>query len=163
MRQPSASASIVPAGPLDAPVVASLLREAMGRTAWDERAICDLLQHGGGLAHLAAGRAYGEVMPVGAGLARVVADEAELLGLGVLADARATGLGRRLLERAMAAAAGCGATRMVLEVAVDNTPARTLYLGAGFAHVGTRPQYCATDAGENIDAEIFARDLSLPA
>ena len=163
MRQPSATASIVPAGPLDAPVLASLLRETMGPTAWTEDAVADLLEHGGGLAHLAAGRAYGEVMPVGCSLARVAADEAELLGIGVLAAARGAGVGRRLLDSAIATAAGRGAQRMVLEVAADNATAKAMYHAAGFGAVGARDAYYSDDSGDGTDAEIFARDLSATA
>jgi ribosomal-protein-alanine N-acetyltransferase len=163
MRQPSTVASIVRAGALDAPVLASLLSDTMGDPAWGERAIAQTLEHGGGVAHLAAGRAYGEVMPVGFSLARVVVDEAELLAIGVLAQARRAGLGQRLLEQTIAAAAAHGAQRIVLEVASENSAARALYRRVGFAPVGMRRNYGGARPGGGTDAEIFARDLSEPA
>lgn len=160
MRQPSDAASIVPAGPLEAPMIASLLGETMRGSAWTEGAIADVLQSGGGFAHLAAGRTYGEVMPVAFALGRVTADEAELLGLGVLPDARRCGLGERLLESAMATAAGRGAVRMVLEVAETNAAALALYRKAGFERAGTRPSYYGDGGNPVDDAAILAKALS---
>lgn len=77
----------------------------------------------------------------GLALARVVADEAELLTLAVHPDARRRGLGRTLLGTALDEAARRGAVAMFLEVAESNAPARALYASAGFAPVGVRPGY----------------------
>lgn len=74
-------------------------------------------------------------------LARVVADEAEILTLGVAAGARRVGLGRALLAAAMAEAAAVGAAQMFLEVSAGNAAALGLYAGAGFAAVGRRLAY----------------------
>jgi ribosomal-protein-alanine N-acetyltransferase len=73
--------------------------------------------------------------------ARVAADEAELLMIGVDPAARCRGVGRSLLAAAMAAACGAGAARMVLEVAEPNAPALALYRAAGFEVVGRRTDY----------------------
>ncbi len=74
-------------------------------------------------------------------LARVAADEAEILTLAVLPEARRHGLGRALLAAAMAEAAARGALSMVLEVGARNAPAQALYAGAGFGRVGLRTGY----------------------
>ena len=74
-------------------------------------------------------------------LARVAADEAEVLTLGVMPAARRTGLGRALLDQAMAAAAARGAAWMLLEVADANVAGRALYAASGFAVVGRRRRY----------------------
>ena len=74
-------------------------------------------------------------------LARVAADEAEILTVAVTPDARGRGLGRSLLEHAMHAAAGRGAGSLVLEVSVANPAALALYAAAGFGTVGRRPRY----------------------
>ncbi len=74
-------------------------------------------------------------------LARVAADEAEILSVAVMPEARRSGVGRALLAAAMDEARACGAASMFLEVAEANTAARALYAGAGFAPVGTRPNY----------------------
>ena len=85
---------------------------------------------------------FGFVAPAGGlVLARVAADEAEVLTLGVAPGARRAGLGRLLLRAAMAGAASRGAVSMVLEVAAGNAPAQALYAAAGFAAVGRRRRY----------------------
>ena len=76
-------------------------------------------------------------------LARTVMDEAEILTLAVLPQARRQGLGYRLLQAAMTRAAGTDARIMFLEVAEDNIPARTLYARCGFIAVGRRKRYYA--------------------
>ena len=79
-------------------------------------------------------------------LARVAADEAEVLTLAVLPALRRQGLGRALLQAAMAEARRRGAASMTLEVAVDNVAARDLYTSAGFTQVGRRRRYYANGA-----------------
>lgn len=90
-------------------------------------------------------------------LARHVADEAEILTLAVIPQARRTGLGRALLSAAMAEAARHGAATMFLEVSVGNAAARALYDGAGFVEIGRRPHYYA----DGSDAVALRRMLSL--
>ena len=79
-------------------------------------------------------------------LARVAADEAEVLTLAVTPDARRLGVGRSLLKAAMAEARLRGAVSIALEVAVDNVAARGLYEQAGFTQIGRRPRYYADGA-----------------
>ncbi|MBV8913875.1 MAG: GNAT family N-acetyltransferase [Acetobacteraceae bacterium] len=74
-------------------------------------------------------------------LARVAADESEILTLAVDPDQQRRGLGRRLLEQAMRTAGARGARCMLLEVAEANTAARALYAGTGFLEVGRRRRY----------------------
>jgi ribosomal-protein-alanine N-acetyltransferase len=74
-------------------------------------------------------------------MARVAADEAEILTLAVMPSARRAGVGRGLMVAAMEAAAARGAVAMLLEVAEGNGGARALYAGLGFAAVGRRPRY----------------------
>lgn len=91
-------------------------------------------------------------------LIRIVVDEAEILTLAVRPVARRSGLGRRLVQRAAAAAAVQGAERLFLEVAEDNAAARALYARAGFAQMGLRRRYNARADGSAVDALL----LSLP-
>lgn len=159
MRQPSDAAWIAAAGGLDAAVIAALHAETVGEGQWSEPGLARLIESDTGFARVATGRTYGELMPLGFAFARVVADEAELLGIGVLPAARGKGLGRRLLDDVLATAAERGATRMVLEVRRDNAIAQRLYAAAGFARVGGRPGYYATADGQGGDADVLARTL----
>jgi ribosomal-protein-alanine N-acetyltransferase len=74
-------------------------------------------------------------------MARVAADEAEVLTLGVVLPARRHGLGRTLLDEGHREAFRRGALRMFLEVAAGNIPARNLYAAAGYTEVGQRAAY----------------------
>lgn len=76
-------------------------------------------------------------------LGRVVADEAEVLTLAVHPRARRQGIGRGLLGALLAETGRRGATRVFLEVAEGNAPARALYAVLGFAPVGRRRGYYA--------------------
>lgn len=93
----------------------------------------------------------------GFALARVAADEAELLTIAVRPEARGRGLGSALLRDVLTAAAARGAGRMLLEVAADNAAALALYRREGFAECGRRRGYYAAPDGRRIDALIMAR------
>jgi len=89
-------------------------------------------------------------------LARVAADELEVLALAVAPAARRRGLGRALLAAALGWGVAQGATAAFLEVAEDNAAARALYAAAGFAVVGRRRRYYASGA----DALVLRRPLT---
>lgn len=76
-------------------------------------------------------------------LARVTAEEAEVLTLAVHPEYRRRGAARSLLAAAMALAREQAAQTMVLEVAIGNAAARALYEHAGFVEAGRRPRYYA--------------------
>ena len=90
-------------------------------------------------------------------LARTVMDEAEILTLAVLPDARRQGLGCDLLQAAMRRAAAADARTMFLEVAEDNASARRLYARHGFTEVGRRKRYYA-----NGDDALVMRVTLMP-
>jgi [ribosomal protein S18]-alanine N-acetyltransferase len=91
--------------------------------------------------------AFGRLHPDGGMvLARVAADEADILTIAVLPDARRRGLGRALLLAAMEEAARRGAKLMFLEVGVANDAAGALYAACGFVQVGRRRGYYANGA-----------------
>ena len=81
-------------------------------------------------------------------LARLAADKSEILTLAVAPTCRRQGIGAALLRAAMDRAAERGASSMVLEVAVTNQAARSLYSAHGFTEAGVRRHYYAdgTDA-----------------
>ncbi|MGF1552403.1 MAG: GNAT family N-acetyltransferase [Paracoccaceae bacterium] len=134
------------------PAFATLARSAFGETAtgWDAPAFARFARTPGGLAVVDAGLARALA------LARVAADEAEILDLGVVAEHRRAGLGRALLGTVLEAVRHRGAARLFLEVAADNAAARALYAGAGFAEIGTRRRYY-TRPGGAVDALVLAR------
>jgi ribosomal-protein-alanine N-acetyltransferase len=96
---------------------------------------------------------------VGFVLARVAADEGEILSIGVGAGSRQCGLGARLLAAAAGLAFKVGAGKMFLEVGADNQPALRLYRKLGFHEVGRRRGYYAN--GQE-DALTMHCDLPLP-
>lgn len=99
---------------------------------------------------------FGWIAPAGGMiLARVAADEAEVLTLAVDPAAQRQGLGGTLLEQALDTARQRGAKAAFLEVASGNAPARALYAAAGFVMVGRRPGYYP-DGG---DALVLRRPL----
>ncbi len=89
-------------------------------------------------------------------LARVTADEAEILTLAVAPPARRGGIGSALLASAMRRAAAGGAVAMFLEVASGNLPAQALYENAGFVRVGRRARYYPNGG----DALVLRADLT---
>lgn len=96
-------------------------------------------------------------------LLRTVAGEAEILTVGVRPAARGAGVGRRLVEAALAAALGEGADAVFLEVAEDNPAARRLYAGLGFEEVGRRRGYYPRPHAAAVDALVLRRALNTPA
>lgn len=84
------------------------------------------------------------------------ADEAELGDMAVLPEVRRRGLGRRLLDGALAEAARRGAKRVFLEVRESNVAARSLYERAGFEAAGTRSDYYSEP---KEDAILMMRQL----
>ena len=116
--------------------------------AWDAAAIAAQLDLPG---------TFGLIDPEGGMvLARVAADEAEILGLAVVAEARRRGRGTALLAAAEAAAAAGGAAVMYLEVADHNAAARALYRRAGYVRSGLRRGYYH----DGSDALVLRKPLS---
>lgn len=74
-------------------------------------------------------------------LARVAADEAEILTIAVAPDARELGLGRALMQRVMDQLYADRVTHLFLEVDENNRGALALYRGLGFVEVGERKGY----------------------
>jgi ribosomal-protein-alanine N-acetyltransferase len=74
-------------------------------------------------------------------LARVAADEAEILSIGVRPQNRCRGMGRALMEAVANEAFQRGAKSLYLEVSCNNGGARALYAKLGFAEAGRRVAY----------------------
>lgn len=149
---------IAEAGPEAAPLLAALHATAIGEAgpAWTEAAFATLLALPGRLALVAAEAEA----PLGFVLLGLAADEAEILTLAVLPASRRRGAGAALVAAAAREAAARGATRLFLEVAEDNAPARALYARAGFVPVGRRKGYYAREGGA-VDALVLVLALAL--
>lgn len=150
---------ILPAGLLDADALLCLQNAAFPEQPWSRRDIDTLLGSPGTIAFQAARRSNGDLAPRGYILARIAADEVEVLSLGILGPARRNGIATRLLMRVLEKAGDAGCRRACLEVAADNAPAIALYRVAGFSAVGRRRGYYARPDGRHIDALVLARDL----
>jgi ribosomal-protein-alanine N-acetyltransferase len=118
--------------------------------AWSTPQLTAMMRLPGSI--LAVGR-IGDV-PIGFGLLRSIAGEAELLLLAVHPAYRGASHGRRLLDRCMTEAEGSGAETMFLEVRAGN-PAIHLYSKAGFRQYNVRRDYYLGIDGNRYDALSF--------
>ena len=85
---------------------------------------------------------------------RVVADEAEIITVGVHPNARRIGIASAMLVLAENDAKKRGAKKIFLEVAENNTPARVMYKNNGYTQIGVRPKYY-----DGIDAILMEKIL----
>lgn len=143
--------------PTQDPDLLAALYAAAFDEAYTRPAVDAMLQPPVGFA-LVAGTAP-DRPPAGFAIARSVADEAELLMLGVVPAARRAGIGRALVEGVCGMAAARGAARLFLEVGEDNPGAVALYRATGFETVGRRPGYYRRSAGLRVAALIMRRTL----
>ena len=147
---------ILIAGATAAPVLAALHVTAFA-DPWDAQAFAALLAAPGGFALV--WKEEGGA-PTGFVLARVAADEAEILALAVVPEGRRHGVARALVEAAAARAMTLGAQALLLEVAQDNAPARQLYAGLGFSQVGRREAYYARPGAPPAAALVLKLELT---
>lgn len=140
----------------DAPAMAEVHGQAF-TPGWREDEFEDLLD-GQGVFGLLAREDAGR--PVGVILCRTVADEVEVLTVGVAPDARRHGVGKALIEAALATAREAGARACFLEVAVDNEGAIALYERLGFARSGLRKSYYDRGPQGFVDARVMRLDLN---
>jgi ribosomal-protein-alanine N-acetyltransferase len=89
-----------------------------------------------------------------------LAEDAEILTLGVAPASRRQGVARALLDDLLRRARDRGAARLVLEVAADNAAGLALYHALGFVRDGKRPGYYHRAAGPNIDAWRLSLDIA---
>lgn len=141
----------------DVALAAALHAVCFDDAPWKADAFADLLAIPGTFGFLA----LGENEPLGLLLCRAVAEDCEVLTLGVVPSRRGRGLARELLGAGFEQAADLGARRLFLEVAVDNTPAIGLYLASGFAELSVRAGYYRRkDPPRRVDAMIMSRPLA---
>jgi ribosomal-protein-alanine N-acetyltransferase len=150
-RAPECPAPVIEAT-ADPALLASIHRAGFDEP-WSEAFFAALLNQAGVSAWIAACP-----QPVGFILMRAVAEMAEVLTLAVRPDHRGRGVGRALVERALAEMTARHARKCFLEVAKDNAAAVMLYRACGFSLCGERPRYYARGA-DMIDALVMERAL----
>ena len=97
--------------------------------------------------------------PDGLAVARVAADEAEVLTIGVVPTARRRGGATLLLSTLSRRCRRRGARHIFLEVAEDNLAARHLYEAHGFVIVGRRNNYFDRGPHGHVTALTMRRDF----
>lgn len=105
---------------------------------WSARSFRDALEHPSvyfGCARSDVGEVLGYVV------AWFVADEGEIANLAVAPEGWGRGIGRALLDAALAEAKQRGIESVYLEVRDSNARARHLYQSRGFEEVGRRSKY----------------------
>lgn len=107
--------------------------------------------------HLVVAR-NGDGRTAGFALFRIIADEAELLLLGVAPEFRRRGIGSTLLRHFIREAQKSGASVVHLEVREGN-PAVIMYRDAGFTCVGRRRKYYRGRYGGEYDALTLNREI----
>jgi len=124
--------------------------------AWTPRDFMDLLKIRGASGHVLAPE---EDFGIQAFIVDVVvADDAEILTIGVVPESRRAGLARALIDDLARRARRKHASRIVLEVASDNFAAIRLYESSGFTLLGERPAYYRRPGGK-VDAYILGLPL----
>ena len=122
---------------------------------WNSLAIAEIMNVAGFFGHIA----WVDEMPAGFALALHLGEECEILALGVLPSRRREGIGSALLDAICVEGSLRGARRIVLEVAVDNRAALSVYTALGFIQVGHRWNYYR-QAGSRGDALVLRRALA---
>jgi len=144
--------------PADLDAVMCVMREAFDPAfgeAWTRAQCLGIL----GLPGVWLTIAYLDEDPSGFALSRIVADEAELLLIGVRPAFRRVGIATALIERTIQIAATGGAVRLHLEVRAGNS-AINLYRKAGFSEIGRRKSYYRGADGQLYDALTLNVDLN---
>lgn len=129
--------AIEPARREDLAAVAAIEQEAFS-DPWSDRSFREALAHGS--VYFACARRDGEEV-VGYVVAWFVADEGEIANLAVAPSAWGSGIGRDLLDAALAEGERRQVSAVYLEVRDSNERARRLYRSRGFEEVGRRRKY----------------------
>lgn len=122
---------------------------------WNSLAIAEMMNIVGFFGRIA----WADEIPAGFALALDLREECEILSLGVLPEWRREGIGSALLDSVCSEGRSRGAERIVLEVAVDNSAALSLYTRRGFIPIGHRRNYYR-QASRRGDALVLQRALA---
>jgi ribosomal-protein-alanine N-acetyltransferase len=153
------SRRLEPVTPAAAGLLAAPLSQLHGicfpEDPWSPRAIAEIVAVAGFFGHIA----WEDDAPAGLALAQGLAEECEILALGVVPERQRTGLGSALLAALVTEARQRGARTLFLEVAEDNSAARALYAQRGFVQLGRRTNYYRR-AASLVDALVLRLLLS---
>lgn len=94
-------------------------------------------------------------------ITKEVAGEADLLTVATDPALQRQGFAAQLIGTLIAELEAAGITRMTLDVAEDNTPARQLYERFGFSEDGRRPRYYEAGRDVPADAVLMSRHLGV--
>tara|TARA_B100000287_G_scaffold196624_1_gene185740 strand:- start:300 stop:719 length:420 start_codon:yes stop_codon:yes gene_type:complete len=85
--------------------------------------------------------------------------EVEIYFIGVVESLRGRGLGKKLLKKIISFSKNYGADLMILEVGINNIPAKNMYLSLNFKEYGIRKNYYRNSSGIREDAIIMKLKL----
>jgi ribosomal-protein-alanine N-acetyltransferase len=94
-------------------------------------------------------------------MAQTIAGESDILTVATAPEQRRKGLGATLIRALINRLGERGVSRITLDVAEDNAPARALYSGFGFTEDGRRPRYYTAGRDVPVDAVLMSRKMSL--
>jgi ribosomal-protein-alanine N-acetyltransferase len=89
-------------------------------------------------------------------IAQIVADEGEILAIATNPTQQRKGVASSLLSELIRQAEQKGITRIFLDVAAQNQPARAFYAAKGFGQVGMRKAYYTLRYGTKDDALLLS-------
>ncbi len=138
--------------------LAALHQEDFARP-WTDGEFADLMKQNTVFGFTAREEGRGAHAPVGFVLARVAADEGEILTLAVARRYRRLGVGRLLMDAVLRHLYHERAEALFLEVDETNEAALALYRRLGFKIVGQRPDYYENAGSGRGNAHLMRRDL----
>jgi ribosomal-protein-alanine N-acetyltransferase len=94
-------------------------------------------------------------------MAQTIAGESDILTVATAPEHRRKGLGATLIGALINRLGERGVSRITLDVAEDNAPARALYRGFGFTEDGRRPCYYTAGRDVPVDAVLMSRKMDL--
>ncbi|KCZ90932.1 GNAT family N-acetyltransferase [Hyphomonas jannaschiana] len=94
-------------------------------------------------------------------MAQTIAGESDILTVATDPDLRRQGLATTLIGALINRLGERGVSRITLDVAEDNAPARALYRGFGFTEDGRRPRYYTAGRDVPVDAVLMSRNMGL--
>lgn len=139
----------------DEQLLIDLERDAFGDAAWPDASIGNVFTQAFTYVLLGAADNLGQQEPLGFLVWRQIADEAEILSIGVVPKARGCHVARQIMTEFEQMAQLKGLVRAVLDVNINNAPALALYGACGYHQVGMRRKYYRNGA----DALVMEKSL----